>query len=598
MHPTSRRFLLSLSLLAFAALDFGPARSADNQNDAHSMGPPGWTPRLERAARLAPHERLAAWVYFTDKGPDIDVKLAKAEADLTVRARARRARNRGANDLVDRHDIPVEAKYAARVKDLVERIRHRSRWLNAVSVDATATQLEAVATLPFVDRVDLVFQATVPLPQPEFVEGPTVAPAPASPTALTYGASFTQNDQINVPPLHSLGYAGNGVLICVLDTGFNLIHDAFAILDVHAAWDFVNNDPVVSNENGQFGSHNHGTWVLGTIAGFAPGELIGPAWGATYMLGKTENTDWERHIEEDHWVAGSEWADTEGADIITSSLGYLDGFTNGEADYSWTDMDGNTTVVTLGANIAASRGILVVNSAGNEGAAVAPANSLIAPADGASVLTVGAVDANGVRANFSSMGPTADGRTKPDVMAMGVATRTVSANSPSVYGNLNGTSFACPLTAGAAALVLEVNPTFSNLEIIDALRSTADNAGSPDNAMGWGILDADAAAASGPSGVRVDAPLTLTLFPAFPNPFNPSTTLRYELAAPARVTLRIYDVTGREVVTLVDTEQAAGPKAFIWNGTNNAGGRVATGVYYYEVNAAGVKQSRPVVLIK
>jgi hypothetical protein len=581
------------SLLIGLALSAGPT-------DAPTQ-PPKITLGLHTTMDAAgPGTAIATWIFFMDKGPHSDRLLAEAEARLTPRARARRLRNRGIDNLVDWHDIPVFEPYVEGIGPHVGRIRHRSRWLNTVSVEATPAQLEQVANMSFVRRLDVVRGSTPPVPISDESRQPFTSPnTKTSHTAHDYGASFTQNDLINVTSLHDIGYSGRGVLVCMLDSGFNnLGHDAFALLRIHATWDFVNGDSIVWDEDGQMGTGDHGTITLSVIAGFEPGQLIGPAWGATYMLGKTENTVWERHIEEDHWVAGAEWADTEGADIINSSLGYLDGFTNGEASYTWHDMDGNTAIVTRGADIAASRGILVVNSAGNEGLAIPPANTLIAPGDGDSVLCVGAVTASGTRATFSSMGPTADGRTKPDVMAMGAVVRAASAAGSAAYLSTSGTSLSSPLVAGAAALMLEANPTLSVVDIVDALRSTASNASSPNNFMGWGIIDAAAAWQTTITAVPDLTSSSLRLYPASPNPFNPSTMLRFELPHASRVELRVFDIAGREVATLVAGHRPAGLNSVAWDGTNNAGVPVSTGLYFYELRTKGARLSHKMVLLK
>jgi subtilisin family serine protease len=263
-------------------------------------------------------------------------------------------------------------------------------------------------------------------------------------------------------------------------------------------------------------------------------------------------------------------------------------------------MDGNTTIVTIGADIAAGHGILIVNSAGNAGLVAEPANTLIGPADGDSVLAVGAVDGTGTRVSFSSVGPTADSRIKPDVMAMGASVRVASPSNPSAYYYSSGTSFSCPLTAGAAALLLEANPSLTNMQIIDALRSTASQSGSPDRLMGYGIVDAAAAAAMTATGVAVTprAGDGAVLYPAFPNPFNPTTTIRYDLTRGGRVSLTVYDVLGRRVARLVDERQEAGPHAAVWDGAGDAGERVASGVYVYRLVAGDVERSRKMVLLK
>jgi subtilisin family serine protease len=555
---------------------------------------------LERAA---PGETVTAWVYFRDKGVDVGAAMAAADANLTRHARKRRLRHGMGGNLATPHDIPVSPAYIAAVRDRVTRVRHASRWLGAVSVEVEAGQVNKLNALPFVRYLDVVHSSEAPRPMP-VSDAPEVAPPPQAATSmLNYGNSFTQNNQINTIPLHDLGLTGNGVLIAMLDTGFNLIdeHNAFGQIDIMITHDFVNGDSIVWDQPAQMGSGNHGTYTLSAIGGFAPGEVIGPAWGATYVLARTENTVGENHIEEDNWIAGAEWADSLGADIISSSLGYRNLFDDG-GDYSWGDFDGDTTPTTIAADIAASLGILVVNSAGNMGWIGEPFNSLIAPSDGDSVLCIGAVDGSGVRASFSSVGLSADGRIKPDVMAMGVLVRAANPVTSSGYVNVGGTSLSCPLAAGAAALLLEGNPSLTNMEIINALRSTASQSGSPDRLMGYGIIDAAAAfsitvSAIGDGG-RTPARGEVILHPAYPNPFNPSTTIRYELPEAAIVSLTIHDVRGRLVATLESGPQSPGLKTAIWNGSTRTGTRASSGMYFYRLIAGDVERTRKMVLLK
>jgi subtilisin family serine protease len=261
-------------------------------------------------------------------------------------------------------------------------------------------------------------------------------------------------------------------------------------------------------------------------------------------------------------------------------------------------MDGNTTIIVRGADIAASRGILVVNSAGNSGLVALPENTLGSPSDGDSVLAVGAVDADGNRAGFSSVGPTSDGRIKPDVMAMGSGVTAASTTSATGYTTVGGTSFSCPLTSGAAALILEASPNSTNMQIIDALRQTASQANSPDREYGWGIVDALAALNQIISGVHTPRTLHAVLHPAQPNPFNPATTLRYDLAARAHVNISIYDVRGTLVATLVDESRPAGSHSTVWHAQDRHGNALASGVYLCRLDASGEQQSRKLVLLK
>lgn len=228
--------------------------------------------------------------------------------------------------------------------------------------------------------------------------------------------------------------------------------------------------------------------VLSVLAGFAEGELVGPAYGAMFLLAKTEDTESETPVEEDNWAAAAEWAEAHGADIISSSLGYLD-FDSPFADYSFEDMDGETAITTIAAQMAAERGVVVVVSAGNAGFDPEH-NTLGAPADGELVLTIGAVNSFGARADFSSVGRTADGRIKPEVMAQGALVKTADPSTRDQYTFSNGTSFSCPLAAGVTALVLQAHPDWTVDRVRRALRSTADGRRKPNRLTGWGILDA------------------------------------------------------------------------------------------------------------
>lgn len=541
---------------------------------------------------------IPTWVFFQDKRVTPEA-LRAAETALTPHARARRERNLGADHLVDAYDLPVDAAAIEAVRATGANIRNVSRWLNAVSVSATADEIEKITALRAVVRLDIVRTLRSSGPEPR---APSLEPRRAPQTgnlSYDYGPSFFQNLLIDVPAMHDLGFHGEGVVIAVFDTGFNKPgHEAFASLNVAAKWDFVNNDGVVSDEPGQMGSGFHGTLVLGAIAGFKLGELIGPAFGATYLLAKTENTEWERHIEEDAWVAAAEWADNHGADIITSSLTYLGGFTNGETGYTWQNMDGDTAIITIGADIAASRGILICNAAGNAGFVSEPQNTLGAPADGDMVLTVGATDNQGTRSSFSSVGNTTDNRIKPDVMAMGSSVHTVDPNS-SFYTETSGTSLSTPLVAGAAALVLQARPNASNVMLMNALRNTATNSANPNRTYGWGVVDALAARNAIPTDVtdtpRVPDAASLV---AYPNPFNPATTINYDLARDTHVTIIAYDVTGRRVATLLNDERRAGAHSFRWRAVDDNGAPLASGVYLVRLSAGQSHVNRKVVLLK
>jgi subtilisin family serine protease len=238
------------------------------------------------------------------------------------------------------------------------------------------------------------------------------------------------------------------------------------------------------------------------LGGIREGQLIGPAFGATFLLAITEDVRSETPVEEDNWAVAAEWAERMGADVINSSLGYLD-FDLPFTSYTDRDMNGETALTTRAATMAAARGVVVVNSAGNGGFR-ADRNTLVAPSDGRLVIAAGAVDVMGNRAAFSSVGPTADGRFKPDVAALGVNTKVASRSGPDSYALANGTSFSSPLTAGAVALLLQAHPTYTVEQVLSALRSTASQASAPNNLLGWGILNAAAAV---DADLRIPAPI-------------------------------------------------------------------------------------------
>jgi len=440
---------------------------------------------LESTLRITPaNETVKVWIFFKDKGENVNFKAI--ENKLTAKSKVRRSKIFG-ESLVDFYDVPVNRNYLKDLSPYLYKTVVKSKWLNAVSAFIYPDNIEQITKKDFIKKIDIVnrYKSVEPI---ESLQKLTYQ-QPENINTFDYGDSYTQNSQIHVPEVHDLGIDGSGVLICMLDAGFNnLEHDAFAQMNILQTWDFVNGDSIVDDQAGQMGTGDHGTNTLSTIGGFYEGELIGPAFGADFILAKTENTDWERHIEEDHWVAGAEWADSLGADVISSSLGYRDGFTNGEPDYTWQDMDGNTAICTIGADIAASRGIVVVNSAGNSGDGTY--NTLGAPSDGDSVIAVAAVSSSGTRVSFSSVGPSADGRIKPDVAAMGSGVIVASSWNTSGYGTSSGTSFSCPLTAGVAALVLSANPSLTPMQVRDALRETASQSNSPDKYLGWGIVHA------------------------------------------------------------------------------------------------------------
>ena len=451
------------------------------------------SPWLEIALRQArAGERQLVWIYFRDKGTA--TRPRAAAAPISRHASARRAARGAMTAATLQEDLPLDQRYVEQVSRGVSRLRHQSRWLNAVSAEATAAQIQAVSALPVVERIDLVKRYRRVRDEPIEWLDPTAAsprrsaPSTAREPTIDYGSSVEQLAQIRVTELHDRGLTGDGAIVAVFDGGFpNLTHETFARMHIVAEHDFVTGADNVRSSN----FTSHGTNTLSVVGGMREGQLIGPAFGASFILAVTEDARSETPVEEDNWVAAAEWVEAMGADVISSSLGYL-GFDRPYTSYTDRDLDGETAISTKAANMAAARGVVVVNSAGNGGFSPVR-NTLGAPADGKKVLAVGAVDRDGVRAVFSSVGPTADDRVKPDVVALGVRTKVATSAGPATYGLASGTSFSCPLTAGVVALLLQAHPTYTVDQVLFALRSTASQHEAPDNLLGWGIVDGVAA---------------------------------------------------------------------------------------------------------
>ncbi|MBI5059473.1 S8 family peptidase [candidate division KSB1 bacterium] len=481
--------------------------------------------------------RARVWVFFVDKQLDGALRgraIDACERSLTPKARERRIRNHV--PLADACDLPVCADYLRQVEAQGVRLRHVSKWLNAVSCEATPVQISQLMQLPFVDRVEAfrLRPEAHPLESERQQRQPLDVP--------NYGFSDWQNMLCGVPEMHGRGLTGQGVLMCFLDTGCMLAHESLQDLNVVATRDFVFNDANVGDEPGldTAGQQNHGTATLSTAVGFRDSLLVGPAYGASVMIAKTEWIADEIRSEEDNYVAALEWADSMGADLTSSSLGYILWYEND-------DLDGRTAVTSQAAVIAARHGILVVTSAGNNRAR--EWFYVGTPADADSILAVGAVDSFGVLAAFSSGGPTADGRTKPDVCAMGLDVFCASAEAVDRYFFISGTSLSAPIAAGVAALIFEAHPDWTAQQVREAMKATASNATTPDNELGWGIVNGPAAldynvAADRPPAMTPHSPALLT---AYPNPVNGEVTVQLTLQRATSGTLAIYDLLGRRI---------------------------------------------------
>ncbi|MFZ1684478.1 MAG: S8 family serine peptidase, partial [Candidatus Zixiibacteriota bacterium] len=433
------------------------------------------------------------WVFFTDKGV-FDRRAftsATQSVQLSDRVMARRAKT--GNDKVLFLDLPVAENYIQTIEGLGATLRHDSKWLNAASFDMSVAQVDQVASLPFVREIRPVAGYVRPQ-EPAPTDERSVQLNTTQNANVTYGNSLGQLNLMGVPAVHTKGYNGQGVILAVFDTGFRKAHDAFvnayAEGRVLAEHDFVYNDGDVADAPGESNAWSHGTSTWSLAGGFKDGTIVGGAYKATFILAKTEDVRSEMNVEEDNWVAALQWADSLGVDVITSSLGY-DVFDAGQHSYVFADKNGATATISIAASTAASLGIVVCNSMGNSGPG---AGTISCPADAFDILAIGAVSSNGAIASFSSRGPTADNRTKPEVCAQGVSTWVASSSGNTSYSfSFNGTSAACPLAAGAAALLVQARPTWPPTLIRQAIMETASRAATPDNNYGWGIINVDRA---------------------------------------------------------------------------------------------------------
>lgn len=516
------------------------------------------------------------WIQFTDKN-NSPYSVSSPSAFLSARSIQRRA-NQGIP--VVQSDLPVNPAYCIAVDNVPNvTIINRSKWFNAVTVQTTDTNaLNTIATFSFVVNTKPVgiYKSKAPSRSPKGGEpagkfdvgieskldpifsekAHAQPPSPSGKDGMgwlstyNYGPSFNQIDMIGGVCMHNLGFDGAGMQIAVLDAGFYRV-DSLAMFDslrtngqILGTWDFVENDTVV------YDSHPHGTMVLSTMGGNIPGMLVGTAPKAKYWLLRTEEGATELVIEEDNWISGAEFADSCGADVLTTSLGYTE-YDSVLVDtvkvvnpdnHTYAHMDGNTARISIGTDIAVSKGMFAVCSAGNSG--WSPWHFIGAPADADSVLAVGSVDSLKNYSGFSSLGPTYDGRVKPNVSAQGqdaVVTRTDSIG----IWHLSGTSFAAPITAGLVACLWQAHPASTNMEIFNAIQQTASQFSNPDTLKGYGI--SDFCAANSVLSVPEDPSLAGNVLWVYPNPFSESTIISIQGITVDHLELNVYDILGNKV---------------------------------------------------
>jgi len=423
------------------------------------------------------------WVEFSDKNNSPYCTCRPTEF-LSARALERRAR---AGIAVVENDLPVNPAYLQLLRTSGATIHNTSRWLNAAAIIADTTTANRLAGLPFVRKVQYV-GPDIPVRNPPNRQPKKRAPleeVPIAQGASAAGFASLQNSLLGVPLLHAVGSKGNGVWVAVMDGGFTnadtiTLFDSVAMQGkLYEGWDFVERDGAV------FESAAHGTSVLSVMAGNLPGYFVGTAPEATYFLLKTEDTGGEFPVEEANWIAAAEWADSIGVDIINASLGYTV-FNDTTLSHTYKVLDGRTAIGSRGAAIAATKGMIVCNSAGNSGDEAWTYVGV--PSDASGVISVGAVEHDGSRASFSSQGPSADGRIKPDLVAPGAMVVVAGATGAELEIS-NGTSIASPMLTGALAGLWSSFPEKTAEEILDAVFASADQANAPDTLRGYGLPD-------------------------------------------------------------------------------------------------------------
>ena len=403
---------------------------------------------------------------------------------------------------IDSTDLPVSAIYLDSIRSVANvSILNNSKWLNQVLISTSdANAITRINSFPFVKTTTPVGSKAKPvddnpilqkfkepihtLPDPTLISGAYGVFGTQGISTLNYGNSFNQIHLHEGDFLHDLGFTGAGITIAILDAGFfgyktNSAMDSVRLQGrILGEWDYVLNEQSVNED------HPHGLYCFSIIAANKPGQIIGSAPHAKFYLFRTEDASTEYPVEEQNWVAAAEFADSAGVDMITSSLGYSE-FDDPSFNHSYAQRNGNTSMITIGADMAVKKGIIVTNSAGNSGGVAGEGKFVLCPADGDSVFTVGATTVSGAIAAFSSWGPNGAGKIKPNIVSVGQGT--VLANTAGVASSGNGTSFSNPLACGLIACLWQAFPEFTNMELLDAIQKSAHMYQTPDDRYGYGI---------------------------------------------------------------------------------------------------------------
>ena len=501
-----------------------------------------------------------AWVYFNNK-PSAATFLANPLTMLTQRSLDRRSAQ---NILLDITDVPVEQAYITQITAATGiTVMAKSKWLNALHIRGAQTDIQALIGLPFVNSVKFANHSLNPggriAQNSNKIQ--SVNKQYEIEVAYNYGGSQNQIEMLKGHLLHQQNFTGQGKIIAVLDSGFTGVNTAAPFQNLITNNQILDGYNFPDRNTNYFSRHNHGTNVLSTMGGFADGQLVGTAPSAQYYLFITEDVNSENPVEESYWVEAAELADYYGVDVINSSLGYFD-YDNANYSHQYDDMIGNKTFASRGANMAFNKGIVVVISAGNSGATAEP--HIATPADAIGALTIGAVNSTEVYASFSSIGPSFDGRVKPDVCAKGAGT-TVSSPTGTIYTS-NGTSFSSPVMAGMVATFWSAVPTLTAQQVVDFVRQSADNYNAPTNQKGYGIPDFQLALTNALNLEEVESNQN---FVVYPNPAENQIT--FQLEKKQKGIVHLYDVLGQKIIEKEVSE----------NNNSIDIQNLSNGIYYY-----------------
>ena len=477
------------------------------------------------------------FVYFKDK-PNASAFLANPLSELSQKALDRRI-NLGI--AITAQDAPIEPTYIQNIQNLGFTVNDKSKWLNGVAVNATAAQITQLQAEPYVLKVESFVKNN---PSGKTAKKEKFPKNLSSKISFNYGNSLAQIEQVNLRTLHVQGFTGTGVSIAVIDTGFPTVNtgSAFARMrsnnQIKHVYNFISKNTDVYNTS----LNSHGTNCLGIIGGYLDGIFVGAAPDADFYLYATEDGTKEIPEEELYWIQAAEEADRKGVDIISTSLGYADFFDDSRYDYSYSQMNGTTSFIARGAQIASEKGIIVVVAAGNEGNLTW--KYIVTPADNEKVFTIGGVDSTGNPSVFTSFGPNSAGKVKPDASAR--ATSTYFAYNNGAYSG-NGTSYATPLSAGGIACLLQAIPNSTNRELLkNSLRQTASLSSNPNDRLGYGILNFSNAltAINTTMGVENIKKSTINIYP------NPVKSILNIKTDDKIKTIELYDEIGRKVKNL------------------------------------------------